>query len=79
MIGRWVYMMKTIPDITSFFQPLEDAIRLQLLPMLTRHPASSSTECSLFSLPCRFGGLDVVNPTSICDSQFVASQEIFDH
>jgi len=80
LIGRWVYLMRTIPDISSFFQPLEDAIHLQLLPVLTRvltgHPACSSTERSLFSLPCRFGGLGMVNPTSICDSQFVASQEI---
>ena len=68
--------MRTIPSISSFFQPLEDAIHLELLPALTGRPASSSTERNLFSLPCRFGGLGVVNPTSICDSQFAASQEI---
>jgi len=38
--------------------------------------ACSSTKCSLFSLPCHFGGLGVVNPASICDSQFAASQKI---
>ena len=68
--------MRTIPGISFFFQPLEDAIRLRLLPSLSRRPAGSNTERTLFSLPCRFGGLGVVNPTSICDSQFAASQQI---
>ena len=68
--------MRTIPDISSLFQPLEDAIRLQLLPSLTGHTACSAIECDLFSLPCRFGGLGVANPTSICDSQFAASIQI---
>ena len=27
MIGRWVYIMRTIPDVGLLFQPLEDAIR----------------------------------------------------
>jgi len=76
MIGRWVYLMRTIPGISSFFQPLEDAIHLKLLPVLTGHSAGSSTERSLMSLPCRYGGLGIVNPTSICDSQYAASQLI---
>ena len=60
LIGQWVYLMRTVPDIppvSSFFQPLEDAIRLQLFPSISDHPACSATEQDLFSLPCRFGGL----------------------
>ena len=76
LIGHWVYLMRTVPGISSFIQPLEDAIRLRLLPSLSGSPAGSNTERILFSLPCRFGGLGVVNPTSICDSQFAASQQI---
>ena len=68
--------MRTIPDVSFFFQILEDAIHLQLLPALTGCPASSSTERGLFSLPCCFGDLDVVNPTSICVSQFAALRQI---
>ena len=39
MIGRWVYLMRTISGISSFFQPLEDVIHLQLLAVLTGHTA----------------------------------------
>ena len=49
---------------------------LQLLPVFTGHPAGSPTEWTLMSLPCRYGGLGIVNPTSICDSQYAASQLI---
>ena len=51
---------------------MEDAIHLQLLTVLTEHPAGSSTEQSLMSLPCHYGGLGIVNATSICDSQYAS-------
>ena len=65
--------MRTVPDISSFFQPLKDTIQLQLFP---GHPACSATERDLFSLPCRFSGLGLINPMKIADSQFNASQLI---
>ena len=76
MIGRWVYLMRTIPNISSLFHPLEDAIRLQLLPSITGHVACSTSERNLFSLPCHFGGLGIGNPTDYCDSQYDASMKI---
>ena len=51
--------MRTIPNISPLFQPLEDAIRLQLLPSITGHVAGTTSERDLFSLPCHFGGLGV--------------------
>ena len=62
MIGRWMYVMRTIPDISPLFKPLEDAIYLKLLPSFTGHSCCSS-ERELLSLPCRLGGLGIVNPT----------------
>ena len=76
MMGRWVYLMRTIPNIGSLLQPLEDAIRLQLLPSLTGHTACNTDERELFSLPCRLGGLGMGDPTKFCDSQFDASLQI---
>ena len=75
MIGRWMYVMRTIPDISPLFKPLEDAIYLKLLPSFTGHSCCSS-ERELLSLPCRLGGLGIVNPTIIADSQFGASIKI---
>jgi len=44
MIGRWTYIMRTIPDISHLFQPLEDAIHLKLILSLTGDSACSALE-----------------------------------
>ena len=75
MIGHWMYAMRTIPDISLLFKPLEDAIDiyLKLLPSFTGHSCSTS-ERELLFLPCHLGGLGIVNPTVIADSQFDATK-----
>ena len=76
MIGRWIYIMRTIPNVGPLFQPLEDAIRLKLIPALTGHGACSALERDVLSLPCRLGGLGIVIPVDIANSQFTASIKI---
>lgn len=44
MIGRWIYVMRTIPNIDSLFEPLEDAICLKLIPSLTGHDLGAAIE-----------------------------------
>ena len=70
-----MYVMRTIPGISPLFKPLEDAIYLKLIHSLTGHSCSAS-EHEVLSLPCRLGGLGIVNPTIIADSQFDASTKI---
>ena len=71
IVGRWMYVMRTIPDIGPPFQPLEDAIYLKLIPSLTGHSSCSTSECEVLSLPCHLGGLGIVCPTTIAESQYV--------
>ena len=54
----------------------DDAIRLKLIPSLTGHSSCSALEREVLSLPCRLGGLDIVNPVHIAGSQFTASTKI---
>jgi len=54
-----------MPDISSLFEPLEKAIRLSFLPALLRRSVND-LERELLSLPARFGGLGVTNPTESC-------------
>ena len=51
LIGRWTYVMRTIPDIASLLAPLEDAIRLHLIPALTDYAACSPILRDLLALP----------------------------
>ena len=55
--------MRTIESVGAFFQPLEEAIHQHFLPTLTGRMPSSEVERELLSLPCRFGGLNITNPT----------------
>ena len=78
MIGRWIYtyVMRTVPNIGPLFQPLEDAIRLQFISAFTGHGSCYMVEREVLSLPCRLGGLGIVNPTIVADLQYDASTKI---
>ena len=63
--GQWTFLSRAMPDISSLFEPLEKAIRLSFLPALLRRSVND-LERELLSLPARFGGLGVTNPTESC-------------
>ena len=57
-------------------QPLEDVIRSKLIPNLTGQSAPSNTERELFSLPARLGGMGLINPSTLSQSEFHSSSLI---
>ena len=63
LISKWNYMQRAIPDTGELFQPLEDAIRLNLLPILTGKPGITDQERALLELPACLGGLGITNAT----------------
>ena len=75
-IGRWLYLMRTIEISSSIFQPLEDVIHHQFIPAITGQVSSSPEVRKLLSLPNRLGGLNIVNPVEIAESQLMASKTI---
>ena len=76
LIGHGTYVMRTIPDIALLLAPLEDAIRLHLIPAVTDYAACSPILRDLLALPCCLGGIGIVNPMDIADSQFDASVKV---
>ena len=75
-IGKWNYLMRCIPNIQTFFGPLETIIQTRLLPNLTGQPSFNDTERKLFALPARLGGLGLVDPSQYSIFQFFASVAI---
>ena len=71
--GRWLFVSRTIPDIQSLLQTLEDAIHQLLIPALTGRSPCSKTERDILSLPSRLGGLGILNPSANSHSSFHAS------
>lgn len=63
---RWLFLMRTTPNISELFLPLETAIRTTFLPAaVNNHFTPLHRE--RFSLPCRNGGLGIENPCATAD------------
>ena len=73
ILHKWNYVMRTIESVGSLFQPLENVIHQHFIPALTGQDPYSGLEWELLALPCRLGGLNIPNPTTICEFQFSAS------
>ena len=67
---KFTYTMRTIPDIGSLLQPLEEAIRNKLIPALTEQLVLSDDERSLIALPVKLGGLGIPNPCKDAQHEF---------
>ena len=74
--SKWLYTMRTIPNISHLLQPLEDIIRQKLIPALTGLPPPNNKERDLLSLPTHLGGMGLLNPTSISQQEYNSSQEV---
>ena len=73
---RYTYFMRTIPDIAVQLEPLEHAIRTQLIPALTEGQLVNDHERQLLSLPVRYGGLGLINPCEMSDTEFENSVKL---
>ena len=71
LMSRWMYVARTIPNISDLLMPLEEVIRHQFLPALTGRRGITDEERDLFALPCRLGGLGIPNPTKVAGQQTV--------
>ena len=74
--NHWLYLFRTVPDISDLLQPLEIAIHQHLIPALTGRPPCSSIERVLLALPTRLGGLGIRNPSAMSSESFQLSEKI---
>ena len=65
-----------ISNIADTLKPLEDVIRLKLIPAITGRLGISNLERDLFSLPARLGGLNIPNPQIRAPSEYDASVKV---
>ena len=76
LVSKWNYLTRSTKDISHLLQPLEDIIRTKFIPALTGRPAPNDDLRALLALPCRLGGLGLVNPTSTADQEYSASRKV---
>ena len=66
----------TSAELVPLLQPIEDALRHQILPSLTSSEAPTDIFRDLFSLPCLLGGLGFPNPVSVSSTQYLNSLSV---
>ena len=76
LIGRWNFLLRTVKEISHLLAPLEKVVRQQFIPALTGQTAISDEMKSLLALPCRLGGLNVIDPTQMADWHYQTSERI---
>ena len=72
---RWLYTMRTTPNISTQLYSLEKVIKNEFIPVLIGQPVSQELR-DIFALPGRFGELGLFNPAVICDSEYNYSRSI---
>ena len=76
LYSKWTFLMRAVPHVGHLFQPLEEAIRHNLIPALTGKIGISDLERNLLELPVCLGGLGIVNPTNTADTHHNNSLKI---
>ena len=74
--SQWNYAFRTCHELHCFLAPLEATIRSSLIPALFSRDPPNDLKRDLFALPCRLGGLGIINPVLVCKSQFSSSSVI---
>ena len=75
LIGRWNFLL-TVKEISHLLAPLEKVVRQQFIPALTGQTAFSDEMRSLLALPCRLGGLNIIDRTQMADWHYQTSERI---
>ena len=73
--GKWTFAQRVLPNTAHMYQPLEEKIRLLLIPTIIGK-APSDIERKVFALPARNGGLGIRNPEETAEENYKDSREI---
>ena len=71
---EWSYLQRVMHNCGGAFVPLQDVILKAFYPALFEGDLSDA-ECKLFSLPTRFAGLGINNPTETASSSYHTSTQ----
>ena len=68
---KWIYVMRTIPNISEYLKPLEECIRTKFIPVILGGKYQpNELDRDIYSLPTKHGGLAIFNPAEMCDSEY---------
>ena len=71
----YTYFMRTVPGLSHLLKPPDDAIDT-FIKVLLQGYTFNPTECVLFLLPAKYGGMGLITPSEICQGEYRNSQAI---
>ena len=72
---RWMFLMRTTPNINEQFKPLELVIKNEFLPAIIGDPVKEELR-NIFSLPTKYGGLGIFDPSEVANLEYHYSRFI---
>ena len=73
---KFNYVLRTIPDISAYLQPVEDTIRHKLIPAICDISCCNDDDRLLLSLPVKLGGMAIDDITKLSDLEYNQSREL---
>ena len=77
VLGQFV--QRVVKDSGKLYAPLEAVIAEEFLPALLNGQRPTAEERELYSMPVKYGGLGISDPTVTADSAFATSRAASDH
>ena len=75
--NKWQFVQRLVPNCQQALTDIENLLFNSILPAIFGCEISPQ-ERDIFSLPTRYGGLHVLNPTETCESLYSTSRKITD-
>ena len=66
LTAKWTYLVRTTPRTSDHMAPPEKVLRHKFIPAITGMKTVTDKERQLLALPCRNGGLGIIDPTYQC-------------
>ena len=73
---RWAFVCRTTPNVKQHMKKLEYAIKETLSPALIGRDHISDESRQIFSLPAKFGGMSILDPTFMSDIEYECSLQV---
>ena len=73
---KFTFFMRTIQNVENFMLPLDKVIKQKLIPALLNDFQISEELRSLIALPCKLGGMGIINLVEIANEEYVNSREL---
>eukprot|EP01002_Notosolenus_urceolatus_P012051 NODE_412_length_2104_cov_13.124574_g330_i0.p1 GENE.NODE_412_length_2104_cov_13.124574_g330_i0~~NODE_412_length_2104_cov_13.124574_g330_i0.p1 ORF type:complete len:622 (+),score=113.74 NODE_412_length_2104_cov_13.124574_g330_i0:152-1867(+) len=73
VVSKWRFLMRTTAANPSWYAPMEEILRAEILPALLDVTSISEELRRRLELPCRLGGLGIPDPTKMQADEYTAS------